>query len=250
MRELKSLMFLRDFAASRAVVKLKPSQTGIIGAAEKLQPAVARPMSAPPSKRAKVELEDRDSTIDVILNSKSLFGRLGLPEEATDVSKIRKTYRLLALKTHPDKCADERATEAFQLLSEAFDVLHNQATQRTYLAAQQSGQKAPQKSKRKSGGKRWYQQRSWEDIERHLRQREAAETALRRSFQSSLRNKFAERKARGQLATAERTAYDLDEKRGIADSEYAPEAPDTDSLDSGAAPVPVTLSSEEVCSMR
>lgn len=171
----------------------------------------------PSSHRDRDRDEDEDHCGRIVAAA-NLFERLGLREAATEPAEVRKAYRSIALRVHPDKNSDRRATEAFQLLSEAFDTLHSKSSQQAYLQRAQIGSRSKGKKEQK---RKWYQRRSWEDIERHLRQREVAEAALRQSFVSSLRNKFHDRKARQQLAQAERTAYDLDEKAGF-DSDYAP----------------------------
>ena len=46
---------------------------------------------------------------------------LGVQENATS-DQITKSYRRLALKLHPDRSAKGGSTEAFQLVSESFNV--------------------------------------------------------------------------------------------------------------------------------
>ena len=182
-----------------------------------------------PARAAGNKDRDRDDDDETgqcgrIINAANFFERLGLRENLIESAEVRRAYRSVALKVHPDKCTDKRATEAFQLLSEAFDTLHNKTSQQEYLQRARrhdSGSGGGSSKGKRKPRQRWYQRRSWEDIERHLVQREVAEAALRQSFMSSVRNKFQERKTRGQLAQAERTAYDLDEKAGF-ESDFAP----------------------------
>ncbi|EGB02513.1 hypothetical protein AURANDRAFT_9057, partial [Aureococcus anophagefferens] len=56
---------------------------------------------------------------------------LGVPEAATH-DDLRKAYRRLALKTHPDKCRSPRAAEAFLVVSSAYEVLADAAARRGY----------------------------------------------------------------------------------------------------------------------
>jgi len=148
------------------------------------------------------------------------------------MAEVRRAYKVIALKVHPDKCRHERATEAFQLLSEAFDTLHDRDSQSDYLASltrNKRYERHERPAKRKKRSRRsWYQGRSWEDIERHLRQREAAEKAMRQNFMSSMSSKYNERKWRAQLSQAERTCYDLDNKAQILENDLWPAQPNED----------------------
>ena len=51
-----------------------------------------------------------------------IYGILGVQKDATD-SEIKKAYRKLALKLHPDKCQDKDAPERFHKLQEAYDFI-------------------------------------------------------------------------------------------------------------------------------
>ena len=73
--------------------------------------------------------DDQPNVLERILKGKSHFERLGLEARQYTSSEVRKAYRGVAIKVHPDKCSDPQATEAFQILSEAFDVLSNSRTQ-------------------------------------------------------------------------------------------------------------------------
>jgi len=53
----------------------------------------------------------------------TLLFRLGLHEVPRDICELRRAYRALALRTHPDKCSHPEAKLAFQRISEAFDEL-------------------------------------------------------------------------------------------------------------------------------
>ena len=65
---------------------------------------------------------DAQSTIQRILSSKTEYGALGLPREASS-AEIKNAFRLLALSIHPDKCSEPQAAEAFQIVSQAYRLL-------------------------------------------------------------------------------------------------------------------------------
>lgn len=63
---------------------------------------------------------------------KGLYGTLGVAIDA-DVGEIRKAYRRLALRWHPDKNPDDAsATEKFQAISSAYEVLSDENKRRLY----------------------------------------------------------------------------------------------------------------------
>jgi len=67
--------------------------------------------------------EQRDS-VRKILQTSSYYDMLGVPKSASD-DEIKKAYRKLALKLHPDKNKASQAEEAFKKVSKAFDCLSN-----------------------------------------------------------------------------------------------------------------------------
>lgn len=71
--------------------------------------------------------------ISRILKAETLFQRLDLPNQKTDVASVKKAYRKLALVVHPDKCKIVGSEEAFKLLTEAFENLSNEEKQVAYL---------------------------------------------------------------------------------------------------------------------
>jgi curved DNA-binding protein CbpA len=73
---------------------------------------------------------------------KDYYGILGLGPEATD-DQIRRTYRRLALRWHPDRNAGDReAGERFKEISEAYAVLIDPSKRRQYDRARDSGRTA------------------------------------------------------------------------------------------------------------
>jgi curved DNA-binding protein len=68
------------------------------------------------------------------------YATLGLGPEATE-EEVRRTYRRLALQTHPDRNpGDARAAERFKEISEAYAVLMDPAKRRAYDRARGAGE--------------------------------------------------------------------------------------------------------------
>eukprot|EP01066_Platyproteum_vivax_P012903 Platyproteum_vivax@DN5864_c0_g1_i1.p1 len=63
--------------------------------------------------------------------AKKLYELLDVKETATQ-AEIKKAFRQRALHLHPDKNKDENATESFQKLQEAFEVLSNPERRKLY----------------------------------------------------------------------------------------------------------------------
>ena len=66
--------------------------------------------------------EQRSLVRDIIRAGNDLYAILSLPKSADD-DDIKKAYRKLALKLHPDKNKAARADEAFKAISKAFSCL-------------------------------------------------------------------------------------------------------------------------------
>lgn len=63
--------------------------------------------------------------------SKNYYEILGIPKTATD-DEIKKAYRQLALKYHPDKNKSSEAEEKFKLVAEAYEILSNKEKRAAY----------------------------------------------------------------------------------------------------------------------
>jgi len=67
----------------------------------------------------------------VILGKKDYYDILGLQKSATE-DELKKAYKKLALKFHPDKNKAPQATEAFKKVSQAFACLNNPEKRKLY----------------------------------------------------------------------------------------------------------------------
>ncbi|WP_319378276.1 molecular chaperone DnaJ [uncultured Methanocorpusculum sp.] len=65
------------------------------------------------------------------MGSESYYDVLGLPRNATETD-IKKAYRNLAKKYHPDICKDPGAEEKFKSINEAYDVLSDETKRQQY----------------------------------------------------------------------------------------------------------------------
>jgi len=64
-------------------------------------------------------------------NSKDLYKILGISENATH-DQIKKAYRSLSLKYHPDRNPDPEATEKFKSINEAYEILGDEQKRKQY----------------------------------------------------------------------------------------------------------------------
>lgn len=65
------------------------------------------------------------------IDNSKLYNTLGVAKDA-DSETIRKAYRKLALRYHPDKCKEEGAEEKFKEISQAYKVLSNKESREMY----------------------------------------------------------------------------------------------------------------------
>ena len=57
---------------------------------------------------------------------------LGISDNKADDAEIKRTYRQMALKLHPDKNSAPRADEAFKAVGNAYEMLSDQQKRRVY----------------------------------------------------------------------------------------------------------------------
>ena len=72
-----------------------------------------------------------ENEISRILRASNHYEVLGV-SRCCDHSQIKTAYRKLATKVHPDRCKDQKATEAFQKISHAYQVLSDENLRRKY----------------------------------------------------------------------------------------------------------------------
>eukprot|EP00746_Dinoflagellata_sp_MGD_P019612 gnl/MRDRNA2_/MRDRNA2_145581_c0_seq1.p1 gnl/MRDRNA2_/MRDRNA2_145581_c0~~gnl/MRDRNA2_/MRDRNA2_145581_c0_seq1.p1 ORF type:complete len:360 (-),score=62.96 gnl/MRDRNA2_/MRDRNA2_145581_c0_seq1:117-1067(-) len=164
--------------------------------------------------------------IQRILDATTLFARLVLPVSHAEPSAVKKQYRQLALVVHPDKCNHASAKEAFQKLSEAFDVIGDAAGQKRYIAELSSQRSSTvtqtQRAPSAAAKGRWWNTSTWEEFEKRFRHRDAAEAALHEEFTSGLKAKMNKKRVRSQVLLAERTTEHCDRAAGFTKSDLWP----------------------------
>lgn len=100
------------------------------------QPSIRRrtgsaPVPGPSSSSSVSYTEEQVSIIREIKRKKNYYDILGVEKSCT-VDDVRKSYRKLSLKVHPDKNKAPGAEEAFKLVSKAFQCLSNEESKRKY----------------------------------------------------------------------------------------------------------------------
>lgn len=104
-------------AASHA--KDRPSASGVRHRGTHNAPD--EPSSSTPEREKKVTPEQKQ-IVQQVLKARDFYEILGVDKRATD-EDIKKAYRKLALKLHPDKNEADKAEEAFKRVSKAFSCL-------------------------------------------------------------------------------------------------------------------------------
>ncbi|TKY73191.1 Chaperone protein dnaJ 49 [Spatholobus suberectus] len=104
-----------------------PDQPSIRRRAATAAPAGSSSASSSPATYT----EEQISIIREIKRKKNFYDILGLEKSCT-VEDVRKSYRKLSLKVHPDKNKAPGAEEAFKAVSKAFQCLSNEESRRKY----------------------------------------------------------------------------------------------------------------------
>lgn len=84
----------------------------------------------PEASTPKYTAEDQKRCADV-LKKKDYYDILGIQKGANE-NEIKKAYRKLAIKVHPDKNPAPKSSDAFKKVSQAYDCLSNKDKKRMY----------------------------------------------------------------------------------------------------------------------
>ena len=76
-------------------------------------------------------MDDKERECRIILEKKNYYDILDV-EKTADENQIKKAYRKLAIKFHPDKNKAKSAEEAFKKVNQAFCVLSDKAKRKNY----------------------------------------------------------------------------------------------------------------------
>ena len=76
-------------------------------------------------------MDDKERECKIILEKKDYYDILGV-EKTADETQIKRAYRKLAIKFHPDKNKAKSAEEAFKKLNQAFCVLSDKTKRKNY----------------------------------------------------------------------------------------------------------------------
>lgn len=183
------------------------------------------------------------SVVKRIISAETYFERLQLPLESVSREKVKKHFKGLAVQVHPDKCNEEDAKLAFQLIAEAFEVLSDAKQQRIELQKATSGEGTKRKKPASTKVERehvstWWEA-SWVDFQKSFAEREQLEEKLRKEFISSQSDRFLARRLQNDIKQAERTIRNLDEVQHLAPHHLWPEESIPQTLDEIQEEVPL-----------
>lgn len=77
------------------------------------------------------DTKQKDRECKTVIDKKDYYDILGVKKEA-DEDEIRKAYKKMAIKFHPDKNNSKLAADAFKKVSHAFTVLSNKEKKKNY----------------------------------------------------------------------------------------------------------------------
>ncbi|CAJ1975457.1 unnamed protein product [Sphenostylis stenocarpa] len=118
-------------AAEAAEPTKSPDQPSIRRRATTSAGPAGSSSSSSASSSSATYTEEQVSIIREIKRKKNFYEILGLEKSCT-VEDVRKSYRKLSLKVHPDKNKAPGAEEAFKAVSKAFQCLSNEESRRKY----------------------------------------------------------------------------------------------------------------------
>ena len=75
--------------------------------------------------------ESKDRECKTIIDKKDLYDVLGVQKNASE-DEIRRSYKKMAVKFHPDKNNSNFSADAFKKISHAFSVLSNKEKKQRY----------------------------------------------------------------------------------------------------------------------
>lgn len=89
-----------------------------------------------------------------VLEAKTLYEVLCVEEKCT-ADEVKRGYKKLAMKVHPDRCKHPNATSAFQRISHAYQVLSDENKRADY---DKYGENAPEQANFQNMGRQYYYQ--------------------------------------------------------------------------------------------
>ncbi|CAN8279743.1 unnamed protein product [Cochlearia groenlandica] len=111
------------------------------------------PSSSSPSSSSTISYtEEQISIVKKIKSKKDYYEILGLENKDCSVEDVRKAYRKLSLKVHPDKNPAPGSEEAFKSVSKAFQCLSNDESRRNYDVSGGSDEQIYQQPRRSGNG--------------------------------------------------------------------------------------------------
>lgn len=127
----KALRLYNSDEATSLLVKLRSGMKSQRRTTTTAKPRTAAAAAPKRESSAKSYTQADVSIANKVLEGKTLYDTLGVSQTATE-EEIKKAYRKLAMKLHPDKNAAPRAEEAFKKVSTAFAVLSDESARRRY----------------------------------------------------------------------------------------------------------------------
>ena len=175
-------------------------------------------------EEAKKPMSETEELIARILSAHNDFEVLDIPVTPCAPVVIKKLYRRLALKVHPDKCQHEDAERAFKRLNDAHTALSDERRQRDALGAARD-----EKMQRDAAGLR--ARKAETEAAREAEERARAAERERRAFQQRCDDEKRRRdRADARAAKAEKEARVAEEKLD-AERRAAREAADREAVE-------------------